>query len=117
MIRGDSAELSENIGINPKRLPLSTFRDNTAHSNNGRGMTTYFRGYCPETEALFEGITSYQNGIGLFIHGTCNVKVKDAFFGYNRGMGVLYFGKYFNLSVVCHLIWFLCAYIFPSYKL
>mmetsp|Transcript_7650 Transcript_7650/g.10558 ORF Transcript_7650/g.10558 Transcript_7650/m.10558 type:complete len:1025 (+) Transcript_7650:187-3261(+) len=93
-IRGDSAELSENEGKDPKVLPLHTFKDNTAHSNHNHGMTTYFLGYRPHSEALFEGITSYQNRNGLMLHGTSNVRVKDAFFGMNTGSGVLYFGNF-----------------------
>lgn len=96
-IRGASADLPENQDVNPRHLSLYTFRGNTAHSNNDAGMSTYAPGYCPPTEALFEGISSYHNSFGLFIHGTCRETVRDAFFGYNQE-GVLYFGKQPYLS-------------------
>ena len=92
-IRGASAALPENQDVNPRWLPLYTFRGNTAHSNNDAGMSTYAPGYCPPTEALFEGISSYHNSFGLFTHGTCWSTVKNAFFGYNQE-AVLYFGKH-----------------------
>jgi len=91
-IRGDSAELTEYEGVYPRHLSLGIFKDNTAHSNKAKGVTTYAPGYCPPTEALFEGITSYQNNHGLLIHGTCRVRVKGAFFGFNNN-GILYFGN------------------------
>ena len=91
-IRGASAALPENQGVNPGQLSLYTFKGNTAHSNN-KGVTTYAPGYRPVTgETLFEGISSHHNGIGLMIHGTSRERVTDAFFGYN-GLGILYFGK------------------------
>jgi len=97
-IRGASAGLPENEGVNPGSLPLYTFRGNTAHSNDNKGMTTYAPGYCPQTEALFEGISSYHNGIGLFLHGTCRVRVKDAYLGFND-VGLLYFANGANSTI------------------
>lgn len=100
---------SHNSGIwfqldTTKHLSLGTFKDNTAHSNGDVGIRTYAPGFMPPDEALFEGIRSYYNrGAdvgGLFIHGTRNVKVKDAFFAHNKNPAVhyppphvLYFGN------------------------
>lgn len=88
-IRGDSALLPENQGVNPKYLPLYTFRGNIAHSTGFRGITTYEKGYRPNQQAVFEGMSSYLNSLGVMIHDSNNIRIKDSFFGYN-GEGMLH---------------------------
>lgn len=79
--------------VDPRTLPLYTFKENTAHSNNDMGIRTYSPGWLPPTEALFQSIKSYQNKHGIFIHGTRNLRVVDAIIGKQEEKGVLYFGN------------------------
>ena len=60
---------------------------------NSKGMRTYAPGWQPPTEALFQSIKSYQNRDGVFIHGTRNLRINDAFIARNANNGVVYFGN------------------------
>jgi len=74
-LRGPSAELGINNGINPKVLPQKPFRDNASHSSGFRaGFTTYFSGYHAPPGTVWENIKAYKNSeAGLFQHGTTNI--------------------------------------------
>lgn len=61
-LRGPSAELAINQGVNPKNNPLGTFDGNVAHSNNFRaGITTYETGYQAPEGTTWSNIRSYKN--------------------------------------------------------
>ena len=92
----------ENQEVDPKILPLGTFRGNVAHSCKFRAITTYDIGYHPQEETLFQGVASYHNDIGYMIHGTSNIRTTDSFIAYNN-VGVLNFGKFKTyLSIIVY---------------
>lgn len=90
-VRGISNPLYPDV--NPRVLPLYTFRENTSHSNSDMGIRTYAPGWKSPTEALFQSIKSYQNRWGIFLHGTQNVRINDALIAHHEKGGVLYFGN------------------------
>lgn len=77
---GPSANLPQNEGVIPMYLPLGQyqFKDNVAHSCRD-GVRTYFPGWKPSELSVIEGLKAYKNSnVGIFIHGTGNVVVKNA---------------------------------------
>ena len=92
-IRGASANLEKNKDIpHPRYSPLGTFKNNSAHNCNFRAITTYDPGYNPEERTIFEGVSSWNNDLGFFLHGARNIELTDSFFGYNN-IGLLTFGE------------------------
>lgn len=86
-IRGPSAMIPSNDGYDPRRRPLTEFRGNVAHSNNGHGIKTYpGNGYWPYGDAaVFEDCISYRNaGNGVFIHNSGNIKIEGGLYADNR---------------------------------
>jgi hypothetical protein len=102
-VRAPSSSFHWAEGINPRELPLKTFRDNVAHSNWRHGFRkylfeslycggvvvlllstsmfwfcvgTYPHGFLPPSEAVFDNIRSYKNRQdGLFLRSTKNIRV------------------------------------------
>ena len=73
--------------MNPSRLPLQQFEDNTAHSCSEHGVKTYpGSGLEPDdTPAIFRNTKSYRNaGNGVFIHNSRNIVVDGGVFADNR---------------------------------
>lgn len=66
--------------------PVSSFRDNVAHSCNIEGMTTYKRGWNPSTPAVFDNIRIYKNNgeSGWKSHITGYLTIKNSLFADNK---------------------------------
>ena len=93
---GNVAAGSESVGwwfemknINIPMLsttPISSFRDNVAHSNALNGMTTYKPGWTPSTPAVWDNIRIYKNGgeSGLKFHITGLLTIQNSLFADNK---------------------------------
>lgn len=66
--------------------PVSSFRDNVAHSIGKNGMTTYRQGYFPSTPAVFDNIRIYKCGgeSGWKSHFTGVLTIKNSLFADNK---------------------------------
>jgi hypothetical protein len=75
-VRGPTAKMANSLGMNPRTMPLGTFKANVAHSNGKHGLRTYPFGYLPVTEAVFVDNLSYRNmEDGFFLHNSKNIAI------------------------------------------
>lgn len=76
-VRGLTANMPGSAEMNPRTMPLKTFRQNLSHSNGKHGIRTYPHGYLPTVEAKFLNNLSYRNrGDGFFIHNSKNLFIQ-----------------------------------------
>jgi len=66
--------------------PVSSFRDNVAHSSGWNGMVTYKPGWEPSVPAVFDNIRVYKNTgeSGVKFHITGLLTIKNSLFADNR---------------------------------
>ena len=65
-----------NEGFDPRFQALGTFDDNTAHSNQGKGVAPYESGYPAPSGTIWNNIKSFKNrNSGVFQHGTSNINL------------------------------------------
>lgn len=87
MLRGTHADLFPDL--DPKSASIIKFENNVAHSNNDKGFRTYPTGYVPDSVQTFGGMRSYRNeGAGVFLHITKNIKIDGALVADNRNVGI-----------------------------
>uniref|UniRef100_A0A7S4V4Q2 Apple domain-containing protein n=1 Tax=Ditylum brightwellii TaxID=49249 RepID=A0A7S4V4Q2_9STRA len=74
----------------PKQDPVYLFKDNVAHNNMNAGINLYPHGYSPPSPAYFDNLTLYNNGKGMFMKRTKNIRIRNSFFAWNS-VGLQYF--------------------------
>jgi len=99
-VGGLSATLPENKGIRPLYLPLYTFDNNTGHSCR-TGIQTYGPGWFNRDDKVFEGLKSYRNNQGFFMHGTANLKIQNGFFADN-GISLTSYGNQIKPNIIAN---------------
>lgn len=79
-VRLPTGAMSEELNVmNPSKLPLTSFKDNIAHSNSEHGVKTYpGSGLEPDGDpAVFQNIKSFRNkGSGVFLHNSRNIAIE-----------------------------------------
>ena len=81
-IRGPSAGMSVNQGMDRTKLDLLRFKDNDVHSSNF-AMSLYPNRWRPGTEARIENLRTYRNFIGIFLHVDKKVRMVGGYYGDN----------------------------------
>ncbi|KAL7580949.1 hypothetical protein ACA910_005765 [Epithemia clementina (nom. ined.)] len=80
-----SGLMDSSVGMIPKRLPLTTFANNIAHSNYRHGLKMYPHGLLPSETAIFDNFKSYKNRLdGIFFRNVVNSVVQGGIFADNR---------------------------------
>jgi len=87
-VRGPSRDLPEARDMVPRELPLGTFADNVAHSNNDHGFRMYPDGYTPTEQAVLSRLFSWKNRFGIFAHNSHSLTFSDTVLADNRELAV-----------------------------
>ena len=67
---GRGGSIYQNPQHKPMYTNLGSFKDNTAHSFDTTGFTSYPPGWLPKERAIIENFRAYRGGTGAFLHNT-----------------------------------------------